>query len=320
MRGKARNRAVPEVGTVSQSSAGGYLRLMAKQKYLILMVLPGLAVILLFRYLPMYGILIAFKDYSIGREIWSSPWVGLKWFEHFFSNPLSWRLFRNTFLLGLWSLIVDFPDSIILALLLNEVRKTFFKRSVQSITYLPHFISFVIMVGILKELTALDGGFNRVIQFFGGEPIHFFARPEWFRPLFVLSNVWRSIGWGTIIYLATMSRINPEIYESATIDGASRIQKMVYVTLPGISDVIVILLILSVGSFLSGGFEQVLVMQNASVMEVSDVLGTFVYRTGLLNSRYSYAAAAGLFRSIVATFLVAGANYTAKRLGREGIV
>ena len=312
MNARTGTRIRPEAG-FKLARRRGYLRLIGKQKYLIMMVIPGLVVIFLFRYLPMYGIVVAFKNYSIGRGILESPWVGLKWFKLFFSNPLAWRLIRNTFMLGLWSLIFDFPDSIILALLLNEVRSSLFKRSVQTVTYLPHFISMVIMVGILQELASLNGGFNEIVKFFGADPIHFFARPQWFRPLFTLSNVWRSIGWGTIIYLAALSGVDPQLYEAAIIDGAGRWRQMINITVPAILPTVTILLILRIGHLLEVNYQSVLLMYNPRVYETADIIGTYVFREGIQNARFSYATAIGLFMSLISFALVFMANWFSKR-------
>lgn len=297
------------------------VRNIRKSSVIYTFVLPGLAMVLLFRYLPLFYLQIAFRNYRPTRAFGRSEWVGFVFFQQLFETPGFWRAFRNTLIIAVYQLIAGFPVPIILSLLLNEIKNVSFKKITQTVLYLPHFISWVVIASIVFNLTSIQGGlFNEIRGWFGLEPHMFMADRSIFRGILVGTAIWKSAGWGTIIYLATMSRISPELYESATIDGASRVQKMAFITLPGISDVIVILLILNVGNFLSIGFEQILVMQNPSVLEVSDVLGTFVYRTGLLNSRYSYAAAAGLFRSVIATFLVVAANFTARRLGKEGIV
>jgi putative aldouronate transport system permease protein len=284
-------------------------------------VLPGVAFIILFRYYPLYFLQIAFRDYRPTRALGLSPWQGFRYFEQLFTTPGFWRAFRNTFLISVYRLAAGFPVPIILALLLNEVRGSRFKRTTQTIIYLPHFISWVVIASILMNLTSIQGGlFNEIRALFGREPRMYLADTSLFRTILVLSGIWKEAGWGTIIYLAAISGISPELYESAYIDGANRVQNVIYITLPAIGEVVVLLLILNVGSLIDAGFEQILVMQNAYVMEISDVLSTFVYRTGLLNTRYSYASAAGLFTSIISTVLVFSANSIAKRFGKRGLV
>lgn len=251
------------------------------------MVLPAFVVVLIFSYLPMYGVLIAFKNFTIIKGVWGSPWVGFKWFKLFFDNPMWWRLMRNTVLLGFYSLLFGFPAPIILALLLNEIKFNPLKRTIQTISYLPHFISIVIIVGMLKELASLNGLFNNLIVRFGGESILFFSESEWFRPLYVVSGIWQNIGWGAIIYLAALSGIDPELYESAVIDGANRFRRAMHITIPSILPTISILFILRIGGILSADFQKVLLMYNALTFETADIIATFVYREGILNARYS---------------------------------
>jgi putative aldouronate transport system permease protein len=297
------------------------LREIRKNAAIYAFVLPGVVFIILFRYYPLYFLQIAFRDYRPTRAFGLSPWQGLRYFDQLFSTPGFWRALRNTFLISVYRLAAGFPVPIILALLLNEVRRGGFKRTTQTIIYLPHFISWVVIASILMNLTSIQGGlFNEIRALFGHKPRMYLADASIFRGILVLTGIWKEAGWGTIIYLAAISGISPELYESAYIDGANRVQNVIYITLPAIGEVVVLLLILSVGSLIDAGFEQILVMQNAYVMEISDVLSTFVYRTGLLNTRYSYAAAAGLFTSIVSTVLVFGANAIARRFGRRGLV
>jgi putative aldouronate transport system permease protein len=297
------------------------LREIRKNKSVYAFVIPGLLLVILFRYYPLYFLQIAFRNYRPTRALSLSEWEGLRYFEQLVTSPGFWRAFRNTLIISAYRVAAGFPVPIIFALLLNEMRARTFKRFTQTIIYLPHFISWVVIASILINLTSVQGGlFNEIRALFGLEARMYMADKSTFRGILVLSGIWKEAGWGTIIYLATISRINPELYESATIDGANRLQGMLYITLPGISEVIVILLVLNIGNFIYAGFEQILVMQNNYVLEVSDVLSTYVYRTGLLNNRYSYASAAGLFRSVIATVLVVGANMTARRFGKQGII
>ena len=289
-----------------------FLNTCVKQRYLLLMVLPSIVIIFLFNYLPMYGLVIAFKDFNIGKGIIGSPWVGLKWFRTFFSNPMAVRLIKNTLLLGLYYLLWSFPAPIILSILLNEVRNTKFKRFAQTISYLPHFISVIIMIGLLKELCSIDGIFNEIRRAFGLEAVNFFARPEYFRTLFIGSGIWQHLGWGTIIYLATISSISLEMYEAAYIDGANRWHRIIYITLPAMKSTIMVLFILNVGRILSLDYQKVLLMYNPQTYSTADIIGTYTYREGLQNARYSYSAAVGLFMSIISFIFVFVTNKLSK--------
>ena len=297
------------------------LREIKKNSAIYAFVIPGFLFVLLFNYYPLYFLQIAFRNYRPTRALGRSPWVGLRYFEQLFTTPGFFRAFRNTLIISGYRLIAGFPIPIILSLLLNEMRSRSFKRITQTIIYLPHFISWVVIASILVNMTSIQGGlFNEIREAFGLEPRMFLADKSLFRDILVLSGIWKEAGWGTIIYLAAISRVNPELYESATIDGANRLQNVRYITMPAISEVIAILLILRIGALINAGFEQILVLQNDYVLEVSDVLSTFVYRTGLLERRYSYAAAAGLFRSVISTILVFSANIIARRMGKTGIM
>lgn len=290
-----------------------------KQKYLLLMVLPGFLLVLIFHYIPIYGILIAFKDYNVAEGIWGSPWVGLRHFNEFLSNPLAGRLFLNTVLLGVYSLVFGFPAPIILAFLLNEIKHSMFKRTVQTIVYIPFFISIVVVIGMLSELASVDGALNSLRSLFGFERIPMLAREELFRTLFVGTNIWREVGWGTIIYLAALSGVDPTLYDVASIDGANRWQKMINITWPTILPTTTILLILSLGGILGSDFQMVLLMQNPAIMEVSDVIGTYVYRQGLLGARFEHSAAVGLFLSVISFGLVFTANYVSRRISENSL-
>src|SRR5699024_7082375 len=243
-----------------------------------------------------------------------SPWSGFKHFIEFFNSFFFWRLLRNTVLLSLYNLIFAFPAGIILALLINEVRARIFKRTVQTITYMPHFISLVVIVGILYDFTARDGVINDILVFlFGIEPIPFMREASWFRTLFISSDIWQNVGWSSIIFLAAIANIDQELYEAAKIDEAGRWKQTLHVTIPGMMPTIIILLILSIGSFMTVGDEKILLMYNPATYETADVIGTYVYRKGILESNFSYSAAVGLFKSVIAFVLLIGSNYIAGR-------
>lgn len=288
------------------------LKRIYKSRYLYIMLLPTIAFYIIFHYLPMYGIIIAFKDFKASRGILGSPWVGFKHFEQFFSSYYFFRLIRNTFLLNFYGLIFGFPAPIILAILLNELRSEKFKRFVQSVSYLPHFISVVIVVGFIVDFFSQNGIVNNLLSLFGIEPINFLIEPKWFRPLYVGSGIWQGIGWGSIIYLAAISGIDPELYEAAIIDGAGRFRKIISITIPSIAPTIIIQLIFRIGGMMSVGFEKVFLMYNPSTYETADVISTFVYRSGLQSAQYSYAAAIGLFNTIINFILLIGANYISR--------
>lgn len=290
-----------------------------RQRNLLLMVLPGLLVVIVFKYLPIYGILISFKNYDVAAGIFNSPWVGLKHFYSFFNNPLSPRLIKNTFLLGIYTLIWSFPAPLILALLLNEVKNKFFKRSVQSIIYFPHFLSVVIIVGFIKEFTALDGLFNQIISWFGAEPFPMLAKSEFFRTLFIGSGIWQGIGWGTIIYLAALSGVDEALHEAATIDGANRWQRLWNITWPAIIPATTILFILSLGSVVGTDFQKILLMYNPNIYDTADVIDTYVYRQGILGAQYEYSTAVGLMLSVIAFIFVAGGNWISKKVSETSL-
>lgn len=295
------------------------VRQIARQRYLLLMVVPAVVIIFLFSYLPMYGVIIAFKNYSIVKGVWGSPWAGFKWFRLFFDNPMWFRLMRNTLVLGFYSLLFGFPAPILLALLLNEIRNGGFKRVIQTISYLPHFISTVIIIGMLKEFASLDGLFNGVLARLGAEPILFFSELNWFRPLYVGSGIWQNLGWGAIIYLAALSGVDPELYESAIIDGAGRLRRAVSITIPSIMPTVTILFILRIGGILSADFQKVLLMYNPLLYAKADVIDTFVFREGILAARYSYATAIGLFLSVMALILTFTANFISRRVSGNSL-
>jgi putative aldouronate transport system permease protein len=290
-----------------------------KQYLLFLMVLPAFLVILIFCYFPMYGVQIAFRDYKVSLGFTRSPWVGLKHFRTFFSNPFAYRTIKNTLLLGLYGLLWGFPAPILLALLFNEINNAAFKRVVQTISYLPYFLSTVIIVGMLKNFASNTGIFNQFGAFLGHEPVHFFGESSWFRTLYIGSGIWQGLGWGTIIYLAALSGVNTELYDAAAIDGANRFQRIWHISLPAIFPTISILLILNTGGILAANFEKVLLMYNANIYDVADVIGTYVYREGIGNSKVSYSSAVGLFTSAVSFVLLFITNTISDRLSGNSL-
>lgn len=287
---------------------------------LYLLIIPVIAFFLIFEYGPMYGLQIAFKDFIANKGILGSPWVGFKHFERFFDSYYFWRLLGNTLGIGLYQLLVGFPIPIALALLINEVRSKKFSRFVQTITYAPHFLSTVVMVGILFIfLSPQTGLLNNLITMFGGEPIHFLTETQWFKSIFVLSGVWQQMGWSSIIYLAALAGIDQQLHEAARVDGASRWQRIWHINLPGIMATIVVLLILNMGSMLSVGFEKVFLMQNTLNLPASDVISTHVYRKGIIDGQYSYSAAVGLFNSVVNFTMLVIVNRIARKVDQASL-
>ncbi|PYI57593.1 ABC transporter permease [Paenibacillus flagellatus] len=281
---------------------------------LYVLLLPVIAFFIVFEYVPMYGVQIAFKNFVATKGVWGSPWVGLRHFERFFESYYFWRLLLNTLGIGLYQLIVGFPVPIVLALLINEVRSRTFSRFVQTVTYAPHFLSTVVMVGlILIFLSPETGLLNRIVAAVRGEPIPFLTEPAWFKSVYVLSGVWQQMGWSSIIYLAALTGIDPQLHEAARVDGANRWRRIWHINLPGIMPTVTILLILNMGSLLGVGFEKVYLMQNPLNMPASDVIATHVYRKGIIDGQYSYSAAVGLFNSVVNFVLLVAVNRIARK-------
>ncbi len=292
--------------------------------WLHLMILPGLVFFLLFKYVPMYGIIIAFKNYKGAgggyAGIASAPWVGLKNFEVFFNSIYCSRVFGNTLYISLLRLIFSFPAPILLALLINEIRFNWFKRTVQTVTYMPYFLSWVVVAGLLNTLLSPDmGAVNVIIRMFGGTPVYFLSSTAWFRPILILSEIWKSIGYGSIVYLAAITGIDQEQYEAARVDGATKMQQIFHITLPAISEIIAIMLILQIGKMFDDNFDQIYNLYSPSVYEVSDVFETYVYRNGIQSSKFSYSAAVGLVKSVLALMMILFSNRVSKRLGTEGL-
>lgn len=288
-------------------------------RYLYLMLLPALVWLILFKYLPMYGIVIAFKDYNIFKGIQDSPWVGFAHFRDFFGYHRFGDLLKNTVVISALKILFAFPFPILLALMLNEVGNKLVKRSVQTIIYFPHFLSWVIVGGLVITLLSPDGLINAVLKLFGASPEVWVAKSSHFRSILVISEMWKESGWNTVIYMAALSGINEEIYEAAVIDGATRFQKMRYITLPSLLPTIAVLMILRMGSIMEAGFEQVLILQNTNVLDVGDIIDTYVYRVGLEQRQYSYSTAVGLFKSCINMFFVLGTNAIVKKAGQDGL-
>jgi putative aldouronate transport system permease protein len=278
-----------------------------------LAVLP-LVFFLLFRYLPMLGNIIVFRRYQPGGSIFGQRWVGLRYVKLFWNDPTFWHVFTNTLLLGGLTLVFTFPLPIVLALLLNEVRTRHLKRFVQSVSYLPHFLSIVIVAGMIMQFVSIDGVVNQFVRAVGSEPVPFIQQAEWFRTIYVSSEVWQTVGWGTILYLAALTAIDSDLYEAAAIDGANRWRQTWHVTLPGIQPTMITLMILNVGTFMSIGFEKILLIYNPLTYPTADVISTYVYRIGFVTGNLSYAAAIGLFEALIGLVLVLTANTISRRV------
>lgn len=295
-------------------------KLVKKHWQLYLLVLLPLSFIIIFKYVPMVGSVIAFKDYNVIKGMWGSDWVGFKHFTQFFNLPIFWTIIKNTLGLSLYGLLVGFPAPIILALALNEVRQGLFKRSVQMVTYAPYFISTVIMVSIIiVALSPNTGIVNSFLGIFGVEPKNFMGEPGLFKTIYVFSDVWQHTGYGAIIYLAALAGVNPELYEAARIDGASRFQKILNIDLPSILPVTIILLILNIGNMMAIGFEKIYLMQNPLNVPTSEVISTYVYKVGLIESNFSFSSAVGLFNSVINLILLVLVNYLAKRISKNSL-
>ena len=292
------------------------IKSLKKTKYLQLLIIPGLIFFIIFRYIPMYGIVIAFEDYNTYLGVFGSKWIGFEQFIRFFKYHYFFRILKNTVLLSFYSLVFGFPAPIIIAIYFNELRSQTYKRFVQTVSYLPHFISVATLVGIMTVMLSPSRGFINVIlvKLFGIKPIYFMADARWFRPLYVLSSIWQNVGWGAIIYLAALSQVDPQLYAAAVVDGTSRIRRIWHVSLPSIMPTMVILLVLRIGTLFSVGFEKVLLMYNPAIYETADIISTYMYRRGLQLAEYSYGAAVGFFNSLVNLTLLILANWIARRV------
>ena len=298
-------------GGLKKESFWRYFRM---HTWLYILLVPGVVYLFIFNYIPIYGIIIAFKDFSIVRGIIDSPWAGLSHFRDLFGSEHFYRVFRNSLTISLLRLFWGFPVPIFLAILLNETKHVTFKRVVQTIIYVPHFISWVVVIGIVVNFLSIDGLFNHLITSVGGEARNFLIEPAWFRPILISAEIFKQAGWGTIIYLAAISGIDDQLYEAAIVDGANRFQRIIHITLPGIVSTIVVLLILRLGRILDNGFEQIFLLYNSLTRDVADVFETYAYRTGLQEGRFAFSTAVNMFKSIVGLVMILTTNHLARRL------
>jgi putative aldouronate transport system permease protein len=311
-------------GTGRSWNRGGRFSAAHFRKYWVLyaMFVVPVMYFIIFRYMPMFGNILAFRRYRPGMGPWGTEWVGFSYFERFVGDPSFWRAFRNTLITSLWNIAVNFPLPIFFAVILNEARVKWFKKVVQTVSYMPRFISTVVVIAILGEMLSPSSGlFNRFLANFGIEPVYFMNLPEWFRPIYVFTDSWQFTGWTAIIYLAAITNINSDLFEAAEIDGANRLQKIWYITIPSILPTIMVMLILSIGRMLTLGFEKVLLLYTPANSMVIDILDTLVYRTGLSGGtpNYSYATAIGLFSGIIGLILVSSANIVSRKTTGESI-
>lgn len=294
-----------------------------KYSWYYFMILPGLIYFIVWHYIPMIGNIVAFKEvppYAGIQGILSVPWVGLKHFRQFVSSYYFWNILLNSFLISFYKILYGFPAPIILALMLNEVNNSAFKKITQTISYLPHFLSAVIIAGLLTNLLSTNGGIiNSIIQLTGHEPVAFLSEPKYFRSVLVASSVWQGVGWESIIYLAAIAGIDPGLYEAATLDGATYFQRIRYITFPSIMSVVSVMFVLKMGGILSTGWEQILLLYSPPVYKVADVIDTYVYREGILGMKYSYTTAVSLFKSVISLIFIVGSNFFAKKMGQEGL-
>ncbi len=311
-------RSVQSRTVQSHTAQGAFLNNIMRYRWQYGMILPGIACLVLFNYIPIAGLQIAFRDFQLGTTIWSSPWVGFENFS-FLSDTEFWRVVWNTLAITLLKFSFNFITPILLALMLNEVSKLHFKRIVQTISYLPHFISWIVIAYLIDALLAPDALVNQVISLLGGEQIFFMGEAAWFRPIIVITSVWKEVGWGSIIYLAAIASIDPEMYEASYMEGAGKLAQLKYITLPCLVPTVVLLLILGIPGLLNAGFDQIYPLMNGANMVVSDVLDTYVLRTGLQQGYFSSAAAVGLLSSVIAFILIFTTNKLARSLNGEGL-
>lgn len=293
-----------------------------RNRWIYLMAIPVVVYYVMFCYIPMAGVQIAFKNYNFGDGIWGSPWAANHGFQHFisfFKGPYAWRVIRNTLLLSLYTILVTFPLPIVLALLLNEVKCQPFKRVIQTVSYLPHFISLVVICGLIKEFTQSTGLITSLLALVGVEKETMLLDPDRFRAIYVISELWQTLGWNSIIYLAALSGVDPNLYDAAAVDGAGRFRQVLHVTIPAIMPTIIIMFILRVGQFMSVGYDKILLLYNSSIYETADVISTFVYRKGLVENNYSYSAAVGLINSVVNFILVVTVNKISNKVGETSL-
>lgn len=312
-------KANPIIDSPIQVRKASKLKKILSNYQLYLFLLPALIYFIVFHYVPMYGVLIAFKDFVATKGIMGSPWVGFKHFERFFDSYQFWSLIKNTLGLSVIQLIVGFPLPIFLALMLNQIRSDKYKRFVQTVVYAPHFISVVVLAGMIYVFFSNNGLINNLILIFGGDPISFMAKPDWFKPLYIASGVWQETGWAAIIYLAALAGVSPELHEAAVMDGANKWQRIFHVDIPAIMPTAVILLILNVGNIMNVGFEKAYLLQTPMNQPAAEIIPTYVYKMGLQQAQYSFAAAVGLFNSVINLVLLVLVNKFAKKLSGTGL-
>ncbi|WP_391563828.1 ABC transporter permease [Paenibacillus cremeus] len=316
----ASNSSIQSHAAYRLPKRGSLFSYVLKNKWSYLMLLPGVLYFILFKYIPMWGVLIAFQNYQPFLGFLHSQWAGVEHFREFFSDSAFWQLFRNTAILAVYNIAFYFPLPILVALMLNEVRIAVFKRFVQTMIYIPHFVSWVVVIGMAYVFFTTEGGvINELIAKFGGQKVNFLVSADWFRTMIMSEVIWKDTGWGTIIFLAALAGVDPQLYEAARMDGAGRLRQIWHITLPAIRSTIVILLVLRLGHFLDNGFEQIFLSLNSMTREVGEVFETYVYRMGVQQGRFSFSTAVGLFKSVIGLILVVGANYCAKKLGEEGV-
>lgn len=292
-----------------------------KTRFLFLLFIPALVYYIMFHYVPMWGITFSFYKYDLWNKMAGSEWMGLANFQKFFMSPDCWMVTRNTLALGLQSLFISFPITVVFALLLNEVRNLKFKKIVQTVSYMPHFLSVVVVCGLITSLLDLEGGaVNTIIQLFGGEPIYFMNEKSWFRPIWLISEIWQTMGWGTIVYLAAIASVDPALYEAARLDGASRFRQIISITLPAIAPTVATMFILKVGAVMSGSMEKALLLQTSGIYEVSEIVSTYVYTKGIVGTDYGFSTAVGLYQSFINLVLLLLANWTSKKVTETGII
>ncbi len=297
----------------------GLHKALTRNGELLLMLLPGLTLLVIFRYLPMSNITIAFKDFNIFAGIAGSEWVGFKHFETLFSDPYFYRLLTNTFIISGLKLLVGFPIPILLAIMLNEAGSVAFKRISQNLFYLPHFLSWVVISGLCFDVFSLSGVVNRAISAFGLQPISFLMTPGWFRAVLIISDIWKEAGWGSIVYLSALTSIDSQLYEAARIDGANKFRQLLHITLPGLIPIIIVMFMMKISTVLDAGSDQILMMYNSMVMDSADIIDTYVYRLGIGRMQYDYTTAVGLFKSLVAMAFVLSTNFILKKKRGEGL-
>ncbi|RCX21629.1 carbohydrate ABC transporter membrane protein 1 (CUT1 family) [Fontibacillus phaseoli] len=316
----APSSAAPKFRPKRGKKTGDLKKRLWRNKWIYVMLLPGVLYFLIFKYAPMYGLIISFQDYKPYQGITGSEWVGLEHFKRLFTEPEFFTILKNTLILFALNLFIYFPVPIILALMLNELRGNFFKRIFQTMVYLPHFMSWVIIVSISFVMVTMDGGIiNELLVYFGFNKINFLLSPGWFRPMYIFQVIWREAGWGTIIYLASIAAIDPGLYEAARMDGAGRLRQVWHITLPAIRGVIVTLFILKIGHVLDLGFEHVYLLLNSMNREVAEIIDTYVFTAGLRQGQFSYSTAIGFFKSIIGLIMVMLVNRISKKMGEEGV-